>query len=187
MGWGRRTTRTPARPAVRSANEAASQAAKWATVGRAASSASPQNPSKRRNRKNDRNDDRTVRIDPGENRCRNDVIKRRHVGRRKAAGVDWVRAKGGPDKPPDEPSAVAQRLRAQAARTSLVVRVRLDQTVDGPRAVKGHGMLLSGQSGPKEHPDYAESWEPLSSCKPLFQQALESEPLNRLRIVLSSV
>ena len=64
----------------------------------------------------------------------------RHDGsRRQAAGVDRVRAKGGPDELPGEHGVVAQRERAQAARTSLVVRVRVDKAVDGPRAVNGHG------------------------------------------------
>ena len=87
-----------------------------------------------------------------------------------------VRAKSDPDEHPDEPSAVAQRLRTQAARTSLVVRVRLDQTVDGPRAVNGHGKPLSGQSARTEHPDYAESRESVSSRNPRSNRHLRVNP-----------
>ena len=84
------------------------------------------------------------------------------MGRHKAGGVDRVRAKSGPDKHPDEPGAATQSLRTQAACTSLVLGVRLDQTAEGPRAVNGHEMLPSGQSGRTEHPDYAESREPVN-------------------------
>ena len=126
-----------------------SQAASSATAGRAASSSSPQQPSKRRNRKNDRSVDRTVRIELGENRPRNDVMNATT-----SAGARWAGSTGSVPRAsdPDEAGAATQRLRTQPARTSLVLGICLDQTVEGPRAVNGHGMLLSGQSGRTEHP-----------------------------------
>ena len=150
-GWTLQTTRALARPVAPSGNEAASQAANGQRSGeplrvrrrriprRAGTGRTTATMSRRLHRRG--GEPVTQRRD-----------ERHYGGRRQAAGVDRVRAKSGPDERPGERGAVAQGLRAQAARTPLVVRIRVDEAVDGPRAVNGHGMLLpanqAGQSIP---------------------------------------
>lgn len=105
-------------------------------------------------------------------------------------GSNGVGTKSGPDGPdehPDESCAATQSPRTQPARTSLVLGVRLDQTVEGPREVNGHGNASFWPIRPDgESRDYAESLEPINSRKPLVSRAFDEGPQDQLRIVQSS-
>ncbi len=64
-------------------------------------------------------------------------------------------------------------LRTQPARTLLVLGVSLDQTIEGPRAVNGHGNAPFRPIRPvRASLDYAESRNPIKSRKPVFQNYL---------------
>ena len=67
-----------------------------------------------------------------------------HVGGTEPRGIDRVTLEACADEQTNQALVTVQSLLAQAACAALVLLVRLDQGIEGPRFMSCHGVLLSG-------------------------------------------